>query len=369
MGINVSDYDSGKISLREKESKMKKISVIMPVYNSEKYVSKAIESVLAQDFEDFELILVNDGSTDNSAEICDQFAEKYEKVRVIHKKNGGICSARNAGLDAAEGEYIGFCDNDDIYLPHLLSDNYRMAVEHQVDLMRYAKIKRVQKEDGRVREVHAEIKDMFIEKRDFATYYQNIRKEDTVWTGLYRKEIIDKYKIRFDERFKYGLEDMNFNLKFLMHCERLGFNSKEYYSWTQREVHSTSKKFHKEHLGMYLINLKLEYTFMTEVCGDTLNDVMKNIFLVNVYVYPAVEYMLLKSCDMQMREKVTFLKKLREMQIFKASISRDTMAEVRRKNVRVYLSKMLFYKKKYRLLINIMTGGSWILDKVRYKKN
>ena len=86
MGINVSDYDSGKISLREKESKMKKISVIMPVYNSEKYVSKAIESVLAQDFEDFELILVNDGSTDNSAEICDQFAEKYEKVRVIHKK-------------------------------------------------------------------------------------------------------------------------------------------------------------------------------------------------------------------------------------------------------------------------------------------
>ena len=108
---------------------------------------------------------------------------------------------------------------------------------------------------------------------------------------------------------------------------------------------------------------------MTEVCGDTLNDVMKNIFLVNVYVYPAVEYMLLKSCDMQMREKVTFLKKLIEMQIFKASISRDTMAEVRRKNVRVYLSMMLFYKKKYRLLINIMTGGSWILDKVRYKKN
>ena len=92
MGINVSDYDSGKISLREKESKMKKISVIMTVYNSEKYVSKAIESVLAQDFEDFELILVNDGSTDNSAEICDQFAEKYEKVRVIHKKNGGICA-------------------------------------------------------------------------------------------------------------------------------------------------------------------------------------------------------------------------------------------------------------------------------------
>ena len=124
----------------------------MPVYNSEKYLSKAVESVLAQDFRDYELILVNDGSTDRSAELCDKYAENHDNVIAVHKKNGGICSARNAGLDIAAGEYIGFCDNDDVYMPHLLRDNYILAKENDVDLMRYAKLKRVEKDDGRVRE-------------------------------------------------------------------------------------------------------------------------------------------------------------------------------------------------------------------------
>ena len=129
---------------------MVKVSIIMPVYNSEKYLEHAVNSILSQDFDDFELILVDDGSPDNSGQICDDFAKKDKRVKVIHKQNGGICSARNAGLDLAQGEYIGFCDNDDEYLPHLIKDNYLLAKEHNVDLMRYAKIKRVEKDDGRV---------------------------------------------------------------------------------------------------------------------------------------------------------------------------------------------------------------------------
>ena len=109
---------------------MIKVSIIMPVYNSEKYLSKAVESVLAQDFQDFELIMVDDGSPDNSGAVCDSYAEKDARVKVIHKKNGGICSARNAGIDAARGEYIGFCDNDDLYLPGLIRDNYTLAKDH-----------------------------------------------------------------------------------------------------------------------------------------------------------------------------------------------------------------------------------------------
>ena len=143
---------------------MVKVSIIMPVYNSEKFLKKAVDSVLNQKFEDFELILVDDGSPDASGSICDEFAEKDSRVKVIHKKNGGICSARNAGLKIAKGEYVGFCDNDDLYLPDLIEDNYRLAKENDVDLMRYAKIKRLEKDDGRVWEIHAKIQDMFIEK-------------------------------------------------------------------------------------------------------------------------------------------------------------------------------------------------------------
>ena len=89
------------------------LSIIVPVYNVEKYLARCIDSILAQTFTDFELILVDDGSTDNSGEICDEYAGKDPRIIVIHKENGGVSSARNHGLDIARGEYITFVDSDD----------------------------------------------------------------------------------------------------------------------------------------------------------------------------------------------------------------------------------------------------------------
>lgn len=90
-----------------------KVSIIIPVYNTEKYISKCIDSIIGQSFTDFDLILVNDGSTDNSGGICDNYALKDERISVVHKPNEGQSSARNAGLDIASGEYISFIDSDD----------------------------------------------------------------------------------------------------------------------------------------------------------------------------------------------------------------------------------------------------------------
>ena len=97
------------------------ISVIIPVYNVEKYLKTCIDSVLTQDFKDYEIILVNDGSTDNSPIICDEYAEKYDCVSVIHQKNKGLGGARNTGIDAARGEYLLFLDSDDFILPEAFS--------------------------------------------------------------------------------------------------------------------------------------------------------------------------------------------------------------------------------------------------------
>lgn len=99
-------------------SLMPKISVIMPVYNAEKYLDRSISSILSQSFSDFELILVNDGSSDLSADICDNYAAIDPRVKVIHKPNGGVSSARNLGLDNASGQWICFVDSDDIVKPH-----------------------------------------------------------------------------------------------------------------------------------------------------------------------------------------------------------------------------------------------------------
>ena len=89
------------------------ISVIVPVYNSEKRLHKCIDSILGQTYTNFELLLINDGSTDTSGDICEEFAEKDERIKVFHKKNGGASSARNIGIDNAKGEYICFVDSDD----------------------------------------------------------------------------------------------------------------------------------------------------------------------------------------------------------------------------------------------------------------
>ena len=89
------------------------ISIIVPVYNTEKYLDRCIQSILSQTYTDFELLLINDGSTDSSGAICDKYAEQDSRVRVFHKENGGVSSARNVGLDNAKGEWVTFCDSDD----------------------------------------------------------------------------------------------------------------------------------------------------------------------------------------------------------------------------------------------------------------
>lgn len=108
---------------------METISIIIPVYNAEKYLKRCIDSVLAQSYSDLEIILINDGSSDNSGSICDAYQLKDSRIRVIHKENGGAASARNCGLDIASGKYVGFVDSDDWisedmyeYLVRLLED-------------------------------------------------------------------------------------------------------------------------------------------------------------------------------------------------------------------------------------------------------
>ena len=113
---------------------MSRLAVIVPVYNVEKLLPRCLDSILAQTFRDFTLILVNDGSTDGSGKICDEYAKKDERIRVIHKENGGVSSARNAGLDAADGEYITFIDSDDAIPQEYLETLYGAASGSGADI-------------------------------------------------------------------------------------------------------------------------------------------------------------------------------------------------------------------------------------------
>lgn len=347
---------------------MKKISIIMPVYNSEKYLKNAVESVLNQDFKDFELILVDDGSEDDSSKICDYYEKKYVNVKVIHKKNGGICSARNAGLEIAEGEYVGFCDNDDLFLPGLLKDNYLLAIGNDVDLMRYCKIRRIEKANGTIRNVYSTFPDICIERKEYYKYYSEILREDTIWTALYRKKIIDQYGLKFDEHFKYGFEDANFNLRFLLHSNKLGFNSKTYYLWIQREVHSTSRKFHREYLEDMLLNMNLENDFLNNVVGREIDNVEMRVLFVNTYLHKALEHLCLKTCNLNISEIVVYLKKMRNHPYFEGKIDQITLKKIKKINFRVYLTLILFYKERYKCLFLLYKYGTATLEMFRFKK-
>lgn len=113
---------------------MPEISIIVPVYNVETYLRKCIDSILTQTFTDFELILVDDGSPDRCGEICEEYANRDSRVVVIHKENGGLSSARNAGLDAARGEYIGFVDSDDYIKEDMYATLYNHLVSNNADI-------------------------------------------------------------------------------------------------------------------------------------------------------------------------------------------------------------------------------------------
>ena len=111
-----------------------KISIIVPIYNVEKYLPKCIDSIINQTLENIEIILVNDGSTDSCAEIIESYANKDNRIKVIHKKNGGQSSARNMGLDIAKGEYIGFVDSDDWLHYDMYENMYKSIKKVNSDL-------------------------------------------------------------------------------------------------------------------------------------------------------------------------------------------------------------------------------------------
>lgn len=114
---------------------MPMISVIVPVYNADKHLHCCIDSILAQSFTDFELLLIDDGSKDSSGRICDEYASKDSRIRVFHKENGGVSSARNLGLDNAKGEWVAMVDSDDYVKNGYLKDLYNEAIKHNADFV------------------------------------------------------------------------------------------------------------------------------------------------------------------------------------------------------------------------------------------
>lgn len=253
------------------DSKTIDISVIMPVYNSQEYVRDAVRSVLAQDFKNFELILVDDGSTDESGSICDALAQEDERVRVFHIPNGGMCHARNFAMRRARGTYLAFCDNDDEYLPHLLADNYDMAKREGADCVRFGRLLEVIEGEGKKPQVSyggPDIQATYEGARIFRHYDQVRAGTGAVWAGIYRRSLVVDNAIEFDERLVRGFEDLIFNAQVFRKARVVSLNPKAYYVWRRRVSHSSSFVFDDNYLLGLSTMLEQESSLMREMHVD-----------------------------------------------------------------------------------------------------
>lgn len=199
---------------------MPEVSIIVPIYNAEKSVARCIDSILSQEYTDFELILCDDGSTDKSGQIIDEYREKDERIRVLHKENTGVSDTRNQGIAVAKGKYIQFLDADDWITVDATKLLVRTMKEGGCDLVISDFYRVIGERISHKGDIDA---DGILTQEEFAEYMM-VNPADfyygVLWNKLYKREIIEKYHLKMDESVSW-CEDFLFNLEYLLHTKRI----------------------------------------------------------------------------------------------------------------------------------------------------
>lgn len=218
------------------------LSIIVPVYNVEKYLDICISSILQQTFKDFEIILIDDGSPDNCPQLCDEYARKYDNIKVVHKQNAGLGMACNSGLEVASGKYVAFCDSDD-YIDSVMYERMIGVADHYHADAVFTGLKRVNDEGkdlGRlthysdfvflegVQKVHSFINDMIASKPSF---HQERQMQVSAKVVLYKMSIINEHNLRFVSERQYPSEDLFFNMDYLSNCNIVCSIPEYYYNY------------------------------------------------------------------------------------------------------------------------------------------
>ena len=198
------------------------ISVIVPVYNSEQTLNRCIDSILGQTYRNFELLLINDGSKDCSGEICDKYARKDSRVKVFHKENGGVSSARNVGLDNARGEWITFCDSDDTVTAEWLQNAASICSGKELVVQGFYP----SNPEGFNTSGKFEKSDLPVVQG--LSYLYKCSAFGYVWNKMFLGRVISEQAIRFcsDLTFK---EDEVFSLQYCVYISRIQFSDKQGY--------------------------------------------------------------------------------------------------------------------------------------------
>ncbi len=237
---------------------MPTVSIIVPVYNAQAYLHKCIDSLLSQSFQDFEIILVNDGAKDNSGSICDEYAAKDNRIKVIHKENGGVSTARNCGLDNATGKYIMFCDSDDFIMQDFSAPLVALAEEDDDCLVLAGITER--KDDDSAKDVlcpaYAEGETVTMSNKEFCDLFVKLSLSSIFllmnmpYNKLFSRKVIEENHIRFDTSIHYN-EDFIFNLQYLDKVSRVKIYNKSIYNYYLDAPGSLCKRYFADIINMF----------------------------------------------------------------------------------------------------------------------
>lgn len=236
------------------------VSIIVPVYNAEKFLELCITSIINQSYNDIELILIDDGSTDNSGKICDEYALKDERITVFHCRNNGVSAARNIGLDNAKGKYIIFIDSDD-YVEKNYVEELVKAIESDKNELAIVGIKEIYNDKIKIRKSRGDYTGSL--KND---YYGMIDFLCLIGGKIYLKEIIDLNNIRFVNKIKYA-EDELFNLIYYQKVKQYVFINLPLYVYRRRQESLSDMKLlrNKDNFKRYLFKLKKGSYFLKKL--------------------------------------------------------------------------------------------------------
>lgn len=259
---------------------MEIISIIIPVYNTEKYLARCLDSIINQTYSNIEIILVNDGSKDNSLKICIEYQNIDSRIKVIDKVNEGVSVARNYGLEAATGDFIGFVDPDD-WIEHNMYESMLKTINNNKSNIAFCNYSKDNKHSGSQKtfkfkkdvlgklDIIDELIGNMIGIEDILPKYYNIM--GCVWRCLYKKDFIDKYNLRFKPGITI-MEDLIFTIEALIYCDKVCIDHNSLYHYMQNK----SSSLHKYNQRMWIDQIKVHETLEVMLKDADLDEYMRN---------------------------------------------------------------------------------------------
>lgn len=262
-------------------------SIIIPVYNVELYLEQCIKSVLMQTYKNYEIILVDDGSTDRSSEICDHYASNYDHVEVIHRTNGGLSAARNTGIEASKGKYLIFLDSDDYWNDRLFLEKAESKIGLvNPDIIMNCAHTRLNVEKQTTKNVESRVNENILNKMDYETALCEIFKSNYIPINAWLKIISRKLIVEHELYFKPKLlgEDIDWSMRLFEAAEKIQFIKSYNYMYRRREGSITKSLGEKNYYDLF-------YTI--DKWGKQFSSKEKSSLIEHMFGYLAYEYYIL----------------------------------------------------------------------------